>query len=173
MGNENRTSAPSGTFETADGKLNIAANKQQQFEILCKALGRDELLDDARFRTREDRKRHRAELRSELERTLRTQSARHWDEVLLPTGVPAAPVVSVPEALESDQVAHRRLVSTLPSPACDGGEVHLLGSATHVDGRSVAPASPPPTLGEHTRQVLTDLGYNEAQIEQMAEEGAV
>ena len=173
MGNENRTSAPSGTFDTADGKLNIAANQQQQFEVLCKVLGREELLDDARFRTREDRKTHREELRAELERTLRTQPARHWDELLLGTGVPAAPVASLPEALASDQIAHRELVSSLPSPADGGGELHLLGSAVHVDGQSVRPVSAPPLLSQHTRQVLSGLGYDDAQVDQLLEEGAV
>jgi crotonobetainyl-CoA:carnitine CoA-transferase CaiB-like acyl-CoA transferase len=173
MGNENRTSAPSGTFDTADGKLNIAANKQEQFEILCKVLDRVDLLDDPRFHTRDDRKTHREQLREELERTLRTQPAGHWDELLLATGVPAAPVASLPQALASDQVQHRGLVSTLPSPARGGGDLHLLGSATHVDGRSVSPASAPPLLGDHTRAVLSTLGYDDAQIDRLVKEGAV
>ena len=69
MANENPTSAPSGTFDTADGKLNIAANKQEQFEALCGVLGRQELLADPRFAVRESRKLHRDELREELEKS--------------------------------------------------------------------------------------------------------
>ena len=76
MGNENATSAPSGTFDTASGSLNIAANKQEQYEELCTALGRPDLLEDPRFTTRESRKQHRADLKTELEKTLK-RTLRH------------------------------------------------------------------------------------------------
>ena len=173
MANENRTSAPSGTFDTADGKLNIAANKQEQFEVLCDVLDRADLVDDPRFATRDDRKRNRDLLRAELERTLRTRTAAEWDDVLLATGVPAAPVVSVPDALRSEQVQHRELVSAVPSPASGGGDLQLLGSPTHVDGFPLGPGSPPPLLGEHTDEVLAALGYGATDIDRLREEGAV
>ena len=173
MANENRTSAPSGTFETADGELNIAANKQEQFEILCRVLGRPDLLEDPRFRTRADRLAHRSELKTELELTLRTRTAAEWDQILLPSGVPAAAVVTVPEALRSAQVRHRQLVSLVPSPAAGGGMLPVLGSPTHVDGSVVAPRSAPPRLGEHTDAVLADLGYAEEEVARLHEEGAV
>ena len=70
MGNENMTASPSGTFRTGDGLLNIAANKQEQFETLCRLIGREELVDDPRFAEREDRKRHRFELNAEIETAL-------------------------------------------------------------------------------------------------------
>ena len=173
MANENITSAPSGTFQTADGALNIAANKQEQYETLCKVLDREELIDDPRFRTREDRKRHRDVLREELETSLKAKTAAEWDAILLDTGVPAAPVVSVPTALQSDQVAHRELVTTIDSPAASGGAVRVLGLPTHVDGRRVSPESPPPTLGQHTDEILTELGYRPADITRLREENAI
>ncbi|MGH3360556.1 MAG: CaiB/BaiF CoA transferase family protein, partial [Nocardioidaceae bacterium] len=142
MANENRTSAPSGTFATGDGKLNIAANKQEQFVALCRVLERADLVDDPRFVTRDLRKQNRDALREELERTLATGSAHDWDEALLRSGVPAAPVVSVRDALESPQIASRGLVSALPSPSARGGVVRLLGSPIHVDGAAVAPRTP-------------------------------
>lgn len=171
MGNENITSAPSGTFETGDGELNIAANKQEQYEVLCTVLGREELLTDPRFRTREDRKRHRDELRVELERSLKAKSAREWDEALLDSGVPAAPVVSVPAALRSEQVQHRGLVSEVELPT--GESIEVLGAPTHVDGAAVAPRSRAPRLGEHTDAVLAELGYADVEIARLREQGAV
>jgi crotonobetainyl-CoA:carnitine CoA-transferase CaiB-like acyl-CoA transferase len=173
MGNENRTSAPSGTFDTRDGKLNIAANKQEQFETLCQTLGRGELLRDPRFVTRDDRKQHRDELRAELEKTLKSRSAADWDRILLASGVPAAPVASVAQALESEQVAHRRLVSTVAFPAAEGGELRLAGLPAHVDGAPVPPPDPPPLLGQHTDELLAELGYTAADITRLREEGAV
>jgi crotonobetainyl-CoA:carnitine CoA-transferase CaiB-like acyl-CoA transferase len=191
MGNENRTAAPSGTFATADGALNIAANKQEQFQELCRVLGRDELITDPRFAAREDRKRNRDALRAELERSLAAKTAAEWDEILLGTGVPAAPVVPVTEALACDQVTHRGLVSAVDSPAAEapdpaaadpatpdpatagGGEIRVLGAPTHVDGQPVTPGSRPPRLGEHTAEILEELGYTTSDRARLRAEGAI
>jgi crotonobetainyl-CoA:carnitine CoA-transferase CaiB-like acyl-CoA transferase len=156
MGNENPTSAPSGTFDTADGKLNIAANKQEQFEVLCDVLGRPDLLTDVRFATRDARKQHRDALRADLEKSLVQKSAREWDEVLMSSGVPAAPVVTVREALQSKHVRARGLVHTVPSPSARGGMLHLLGSPVHVDGQAIGPAAAPPVLGADTADVFAE-----------------
>ncbi|UYP17924.1 CoA transferase [Rhodococcus sp. Z13] len=173
MGNENMTSAPSGAFRTADGVLNIAANKQEQFEILCKVLGREELISDPRFVTREDRKRNRYILRDELEISLEQKSAAEWDELLLDTGVPAAPVVPVSESLRSEQIRHRKLVTEVEMPVGDADTVQVLGLPTHVDGRAVGPATRPPTLGEHTDEILSEIGFSADQIADFHREGAV
>jgi crotonobetainyl-CoA:carnitine CoA-transferase CaiB-like acyl-CoA transferase len=170
MGNENRTSAPSGTFETADGALNIAANKQEQWLALCTAIGREELTTDPRFASRDDRKQHRTALKDELHRTLRDKPASHWDAVLRRAGVPAAPVATVPEALDSPQVRHRGLVGRVDSAA---GPLDLLGLPTHVDGGAVPPAGPPPVLGEHTDEVLREAGLNDTDLEALRAEGAI
>ena len=170
MGNENRTSAPSGTFATADGALNIAANREEQWQRLCRAVGREDLTRDLRFATRERRKVHREELRTALEETLRQKPASHWDAVLREAGVPAAPVASVPEALDSAQVRYRRLVTTLESAA---GEVSVLGLPTHVDGAPVGPGAPPPVLGQHTDEVLAEIGLGRDEVAALRAQGAV
>jgi crotonobetainyl-CoA:carnitine CoA-transferase CaiB-like acyl-CoA transferase len=156
MGNENPTSAPSGTFDTADGKLNIAANKQEQFETLCHVLRRPDLVADSRFTARDARKQHRDELRKELERTLAQKTAQEWDEQLMASGVPAAPVVTVREALDSKHIRSRGLIHTVDSPSPRGGAIRLLGSPVHVDGQAIGPAAPPPLLGADTAAVLSE-----------------
>ncbi|GLZ31894.1 CoA transferase [Lentzea sp. NBRC 105346] len=143
LGNENATAAPSGTFRTLDGELNIAANKQEQFETLCRLVDRGDLIDDPRFALREDRKTHREALRDELEHALATRSAAEWEKTLSAAGVPAARVLTVPQALE--------LVDTheLPFPGDPDRTIRVLGNGIRVDGVPSAPTAPPPLLGEH------------------------
>ncbi|MEU0490270.1 CoA transferase [Nocardiopsis sp. NPDC006139] len=173
IGNENATAAPSGTFATGDGALNISANKQEQFEVLCRVVGAPELCGDPRFARREDRKAHREELRKALEEHLRARSAAEWEEELSGAGVPAGRVLGVREALESEQIAHRGLVHTLPFPGSGDRGLRVLGSGVHVDGAPLAPRTPPPLLGEHTVPVLREAGFDDAEIEALREEGAV
>ena len=90
MGDQNATAAPSGTFDTADGPLNIAANRQEQFESLCRLVGLPRLIDDPRFADREARKRNRDELSGELNAALRARTAEEWERLLTAAGVPAA-----------------------------------------------------------------------------------
>lgn len=170
MGNENKTAAPSGTFRTGDGLLNIAANKQEQFEALLRVLGRPELLADSRFARREDRKRHREELRAALEETLAQRGAEEWVAALAGTGVPAAVVLTVPQALDLPQIGERHLLHEVQVA---GEHVRVLGGSVHVDGAAVGPAEPPPLLGEHTRTVLRDLGYDDETIDELHREEAL
>src|SRR5262249_16538218 len=95
MGNENVTASPPGMFKTGDGLLNIAANKQEQFEILCGLLERPGLARDPRFANREDRKVRRFELKAEIEAALTARPAREWSAILNAAGVPAGEVLSV------------------------------------------------------------------------------
>jgi crotonobetainyl-CoA:carnitine CoA-transferase CaiB-like acyl-CoA transferase len=172
LGNENFTASPSGTFRTADGLLNISANRQTQFVTLCRLLGLDPLPDDARFRRREDRLQHRDELHEEIEAALMTANAAHWERVLNDAGVPAGRVLSVADAIASEQLRARELVHTVPCGG-DGESVSVLGNGIRVDGRASAPASGPPRLGEHTDEILGEIGFDEAQIRRLRAGGGV
>ncbi|MBL8333552.1 MAG: CoA transferase, partial [Rubrivivax sp.] len=111
MGNENMTASPSGAFRTAQGLLNIAANKQEQFEALARVIGRDDLVADPRFAQRQARLDHRFELKAEIEQALAAHDAEHWWPRLTEAGVPAGPVYTVEQALAHPQVAQRGLVA--------------------------------------------------------------
>ncbi|RFC69820.1 CoA transferase [Streptomyces sp. AcE210] len=173
MGNENFTAAPSGTFVTADGHLNISANRQQQFATLCRLINRADLLDDARFAHPADRKTHRDALREHIETGLALRTAKEWEEILSDAGVPAARVLSVPDALGLEQLAARDFIRRLPFPDGRQRPLDVLGSPVRVDGEPVGPATPPPLLGQHTGQVLAELGYGEREISSMKESGAI
>ncbi|MCA1192775.1 CaiB/BaiF CoA-transferase family protein [Saccharopolyspora sp. 6V] len=173
IGNDNATAAPSGAFRTADGMLNIAANEQHQFVALCRVVGCPELAEDVRFAERAARKEHRAALTERLEEALRARTAAEWEEPLAAAGVPAARVLTVPEALEQDQVRARRFVHALPFPGHPGRELRVLGSPVRVPGTAPASPGPPPLLGEHTDDLLAELGYDTDEIARLRAEGAV
>ncbi|NUT35414.1 MAG: CoA transferase [Hamadaea sp.] len=149
MGRQNATAAPSGTFDTADGALNIAANRQSQFEALCRAVGRPDLLTDPRFTGAETRKRHRSQLDAELNEALRARSAVEWEQILPAVGVPAARILTIPQAVTSPQLAHRGFFADVPFPGDPARTVRVCGNGVLVDGEPLHPHSPPPRLGEH------------------------
>jgi crotonobetainyl-CoA:carnitine CoA-transferase CaiB-like acyl-CoA transferase len=148
MGDQNATAAPSGTFDAADGPLNIAANRQEQFETLCRLVERTDLLSDPRFADRERRKEHRDALNAELNAALRTRTARDWERLLSAAGVPAARILTVPQAVELPQLEYRGFFTTLPYPDGSGRSLQLSGSGVLVDGEPLRPSTPPPLLGE-------------------------
>ena len=152
MGDQNATAAPSGTFETADGPLNIAANRQEQFETLCRLAERTDLVTDPRFADIDARKRHRRVRGRERAAALRTRTAAEWERVLADAGVPAARILTVREAVDLDQVRHRGLITTLPHPDGSGRPLRIVGSGVLVDGAPLRPTGPPPLLGQHNSE---------------------
>lgn len=173
MGNENMTAAPSGTFATGDGWLNIAANKQQQFERLCELVGRPELARDERFADREARKRARCALKAELETALAARPARVWAELLNAHDVPAGEVLDLPAALAQPQVQGRGLIHHFAAvPGVDRPVAVVRGGFKLASG-DPQPASPPPQLGAHTETLLAELGYSKDEVAQLRAQGAV
>ena len=155
MGDQNATAAPSGTFEAADGPLNIAANRQEQFVTLCQIINRPDLVDDERFRDREARKIHREALNRELNQALRARSALEWEETLSAAGVPAARVLTVDQALGLEQLANRGFIAELPMPNGIPRPLRVVGNGAVFDGQPSVPVLPPPLLGEHNAELLS------------------
>jgi len=172
MGNDNVTASPSGTFATGDGILNIAANKQEQFESLCRLIGREDLLTDCRFAEREGRKENRQALSQEIESALAAASAGHWEEALTKAGVPAGRVMSVPEALDSEQVKLREMTQTHLVPGVDR-PVTVVKSGFKVSGFRRGTSRAPPQLSQHTHDILGQLGYSMQDITDLHTKGAI
>lgn len=173
MGNENFTASPSGTFETGSSPINIAANKQEQFEAVCDVVGMPELVTDPRFVTRETRLQHRVELKAILEDAMSRAPSAHWLAGLAERGVPAGPVYTVPEALAEPQIADRGMLATFENVPGVGRDIQVVRSGYKVDGAPVKVDTPPPTLGQHTLDLLAELGFDEAGIEKLKNEGAI
>ncbi len=173
MGNDNFTASPSGTFKTGDGLLNIAANKQEQFEAVCDVVEMPELKTDPRFAERQSRLENRFALKDILESALATKSAQEWRRLLNETGVPAGRVLTVPETLNHPQIADRGMIGTFENPPGVGRDIKLLRTGYKVDGAPAAVDAPPPTLGQHTKDILTELGYDETDIEELTKDNAI
>ncbi|BCJ68448.1 CaiB/BaiF CoA transferase family protein [Polymorphospora rubra] len=149
MGDQNFTAAPSGTFMAADGPLNIAANRQEQFETLCELIGRTDLVTDERFHSRDIRKRNRDQLNVEINAGLLARSAQEWEALLSERGVPAARVLTVPQALRLDHLRDRGFLHHVPFPGQPDARLTVMGNGVRVDGEAYGPPGPPPLLGEH------------------------
>lgn len=173
MGNSNFTASPSGAFKTGDGLLNIAANKQEQFVVLADLIGRADLVEDPRFAMREDRKKNRAALTVEIEAGLAVQSAADWEAILNAAGVPSGRVLSVPQALALPQVQQRGLVKNMGRREGLDRDIQVMRSGFTIEGAEPDVDLPPPWLGEHTDSILTELGYDAAEIAALHERGDV
>jgi crotonobetainyl-CoA:carnitine CoA-transferase CaiB-like acyl-CoA transferase len=168
MGDQNATAAPSGTFEAADGPLNIAANRQEQFVTLCRIIDRPDLLDDERFREREARKVNREALNREINAALRTRPALEWEETFSAAGVPAARVLTVDQALGLEQLADRGFIAELPMPNGMHRTLRVVGNGAMYDGHPSVPVLPPPLLGEHDEELLNGGGAAGDQVDSAA-----
>lgn len=172
-GNENVTSAPSGTFRTGDGLLNIAANEERQWQSLISHLGCEHLAEDVRFKTRDDRKAYRAELTGELETWLAGKSAAQWEDELTALGVPVGVVMSVPEILEHNHTRHRGLLADFEDVAGIDRDISVVRTGFQTDGQPMKVDSPPPTLGQHNEDLLGELGYDRDAIDRFRREGVI
>jgi CoA:oxalate CoA-transferase len=173
MGNENMTASPSGTFKTGAGLLNVAANKQEQFETLCELIGRKELATDPRYADREDRKKRRHELKADLESALTGKSAKEWSLLFNQHGVPAGEVLSIPEVLEHPQLIERGLIKRFQAAPGTDREIAVVRAGFRLASGDPAPASAPPLLGADTETILQELGYDSDSIKTLKKDGVV
>ena len=168
MGTKDPVLAPYQTFETADGYLNVACLNQKLWGAFCEAIGRDDLREDDRFADNADRVEHMDALEAEIAGTLGERSTDEWMEILVDAGVPAAPVQDVESALDNEQTEARGMVRTMD----DGGrEIPVVEHPLNFANAASGFDSLPPDLGEHTREVLREVGYDDETLDQLAAEG--
>jgi formyl-CoA transferase len=170
-GNDHPTGIPTGVFKTAGGHMNIAASGQHMYRRLCEALDVPQLIDDPRFKTPQDRSKNRVACNAELEKATVTKSSADWVEILNKAGVPCGPILNVKEVFEDEQVRHLKLAVKVQHPRLGEQEVQNLPVTLSRTPGAVRTASP--DLGEHTGQVLAELGYSREEIAALHRDGAV
>ncbi len=163
--------APYEGFATRDGYLQLAAGNDRIWARLCEVLELPALPSDPRFRTNSDRVAHRDELHEILEARFRTEGAAHWEEVLLAHGVPCSRVRTLADVATDPQVAALDLLKPVPHPAIPN--LTMVDLPVAIDGRRAAAQVAPPAVGQHTDEVLADLGYSAGEIAALRERGVV
>jgi formyl-CoA transferase len=171
MGNDNFTAAPSGTFKTQDGYINVAANKQEQWESVCDVLGTPELKTDPRFEKRDTRKRNRRELTPLLEARLAERSTKEWVDLLNAKDVPSGEILSLEDALRQPQIQHRRTLREVPVEGL--GTLPLFGLTAKFEKTPGDITAPPPRLSAHTAEVLAGVGVTPENLAALKSKGVI
>jgi crotonobetainyl-CoA:carnitine CoA-transferase CaiB-like acyl-CoA transferase len=163
VGNRHATIAPYDTFSATDGELFLAVGNDDQFRRFCEATGQQALLRDERFATNPSRVVHHRELREQLAPILQQQSRAYWNEVLTRAGVPCGSVRDVPDALSDPQLMARHMIEAVEHAAA--GTIKVLGVPIKLSETPGSVRTAPPTLGQHTAQVLAEIGMTIDEIE--------
>ncbi len=161
--------APTETFETSDGHLNLAIVSDGHFKILCETLHLD-IVDDPRFATNEARVIHRDALAELVNPLFAADSTDVWIERLHEIGLPAGRLMTMREVFDDPQVQHNQMRVELPT---EHGPVPVTGSPIHLDGEPAISLDSPPALGEHTRDILQSLGASSDEITELVDAGVI
>ena len=173
LGTAHPNSVPYQVFPTGDGFIIIAANNDGQFERFCRAAGTPELLEDPDFASNALRVRNRDRLISMIEAVTRTRGTDAWMEALESAGVPCAPVNTIDRVFADPQVEARGMEIRMPHPLA-GEDVPLVGSPIRLSRTPVSYRRAPPTLGQHTDEVLAEvLDLSEGERAALREEGVI
>jgi crotonobetainyl-CoA:carnitine CoA-transferase CaiB-like acyl-CoA transferase len=172
-GNHHPTGVPMGTFASKDGLVNIGASGNRMWVAFCNALGAEDLLANPDYADPRSRARHKTQLRAEVDAVARRFTTAELVERLNAVGVPCGPVNTIGEAFEDTQVKHLRMTRTAPHPTL--GDVCLIRSPINLSAVEQPPAfhHAAPDTGQHTDEILREFGYDDGQIQQLREAGAI
>ena len=170
MGSAHPLNAPYQAFKTADGWINIGAANQKNWERLAAILDHAEFGSDPRFLTNDTRMANRQALEAELNAVFETKPTDAWLEILEEGGLPAGPVLSIGEMHQDPQALAREMIVETRHPVA--GRVKSIGLPVKFSDTPGGVREPAPVLGEHSREILAEAGFSEAEIERMIKEGA-
>ncbi|MEQ8653155.1 MAG: CaiB/BaiF CoA-transferase family protein [Kiloniellales bacterium] len=172
-GPEHPNIVPYSTLPTADGYFILAVGNDAQFARFCSFAGAPELIEDPRFRTNKDRVTNRAEIYALLPDITKRKTSQEWLEGLAELGVPAGAVNDLGEVFADPQVRQREMQISLPYPDSQSGTVDLIGNPIKMSETPVTYRRPPPTMGQHTDEVLEDLGLSAEDLADLRQKGVI
>lgn len=171
LGNAHPNIVPYQVFKAQDKYIILAVGTEKLWANFCSALELDDLKNDPRFATNPDRNRNREELVTILDELFVTKPADYWLEKLKVTGIPNGPINTIAETLAHPQHRARNFIVELQHPLA--GLVKSMGNPVRLSDSPASYRLAPPTLGQHTSELLTELGYDEAAIASLHEQGVI
>ena len=161
-GNNHPTSIPTGVFQTSDGYINLAVAGGAIWERFCKAVGREDWITNPAYKTGPDRSKNRDALNAEIEALTRTKPSDQWIDAFNKAGVPAGPIYSIDKVFADPQVQHLGMAQTVHSEKL--GDIDLVAQAIGLSRTPSTFAVAPPERGEHTDEVLSEIGLSDGEI---------
>ena len=174
LGNAHPNVVPYQVFQTSDSFFVLAVGNNTQFKKFCEFADSPELADDIRFRTNKDRVHNRDVLAELINDLTKKFSTSYWLEELEKLQVPCGPVNTIREVFEDPQIQHRGMEISMPHHLSGNGKVSLIGSPLKMSETPVSYSNAPPTLGQHTDEILEELlGISEKERAVLAEKGVI
>jgi len=170
-GNNHPTIIPMGVFETADGYMNIAGGGQVMWKRLCEALGLKELINHPDYKKPKDRSDNRDKLNLILEEKTRTKNTNYWVEYLNKQSVPCGEINSIDQVFDNPQTKHLGIVQKINST--ERGEIELVGQPIDMTRTPSSLSLPPPTCGQHSKEILNELGLDDEEISLLQAENII
>ena len=161
-GNDHPTSIPTGVFPTSDGHINIAAAGSHIYKRFCEAIGAEHLIDHPDYATDKLRSKNRAAINKEIAEVTRHKSSKEWVDILNKAGVPCGPIYRMDEVFADEQVRHLGMAAPLAHPRL--GDYEVVNQAVELSRTPSGIRYPTPEKGEHTDEVLRELGFDDACI---------
>ncbi|MFC1970502.1 CaiB/BaiF CoA transferase family protein [Chloroflexota bacterium] len=174
VGNRHPVITPYESFTAADGHLVMAVGTQRLWENFCNnVLKHPELIMDSRFITMSDRNTNQAQLKIIIEESTRQKTTDEWVELLTAAGIPCGRIRSVAEVLEDETLKARGMITEKEHPTAENNKVRLLGNPVKLSETPGDISVSPPLLGQHTAEILKELGYGDEEIHAFREKGIV
>jgi len=169
MGSGYLAAAPYQAFETRNGYIMIAVTTDEMWKNLCQALKLDYLWQNPRYATLDGRRQNRPELAAEVSKVTRQYESRELESILVKANVPCGRLMNIDEIIQDPQVQFRNIMADIEYP--EKGKVKIIKTPIHVSGEAPPIRRRPPLLGEHTCEILTEIGYSREEMQELLSEG--
>ena len=171
LGNDHPTSMPTSAYTTADGYMNVGASGGTMWKRLCEAIGRADLLQHSDYADADSRAKNRKALNAEIDRALATRTSAEWVEILNRAGVPCGPIYTMDQVFADPQVQHLQAAAEVDHPRL--GKLRIINQPLKLSRTPARLVTATPERGEHTDQVLREIGYDDAAIAGFRRDGIV